>query len=89
MDLSYPKRLLLYSLLQQHPAWKQAQLAKATGMSESWVKEGSLENRLLVHEMIGYVLLCTTADKRKTYLFSSSWMSAGHRACVAKMTPMR
>jgi hypothetical protein len=39
MDLSYPKRLLLYSLLQQHPAWKQAQLAKATGMSESWVKE--------------------------------------------------
>jgi hypothetical protein len=29
----------LYSLLQQHPEWKQAQLAKATDMSESWVKD--------------------------------------------------
>src|SRR5690242_10068389 len=39
MHPSYPKRLLLYSLLQQHPEWKQAQLVKATGMSESWVKD--------------------------------------------------
>jgi transposase InsO family protein len=39
MNLSYPKRLLLYSLLQQHPEWKQAQLVHATGMSESWVKK--------------------------------------------------
>src|SRR5437879_11747066 len=39
MHPSYPKRLLLYRLLQQHPEWKQAQLVKETGMSESWAKD--------------------------------------------------
>ena len=39
MHPSYTKRLLLYSLLQQHPEWKQSQLVKATEMSESWVKD--------------------------------------------------
>jgi len=39
MHESYLKRLLLYILLQTHPEWKQAQLVKETGMSESWVKD--------------------------------------------------
>ena len=39
MQESYPKRFLLYTLLQRHPEWKQAHLAKETGMSESWVKD--------------------------------------------------
>ena len=39
MHPCYPKRLLLYCLLQLHPDWKQAQLVQATGMSESWVKD--------------------------------------------------
>ena len=37
MHESYSKRLLLYTLLQRHPEWKQAQLINETGMSPSWV----------------------------------------------------
>jgi transposase InsO family protein len=39
MHESYPKRFLLYTLLQRHPEWTQTQLAKETGMSLSWVKD--------------------------------------------------
>jgi hypothetical protein len=68
MHPSYPKRLLLYSLLLLHPEWTQAQLVHATGMSLSWVKDW--RRRLLPHlhapfEEV-YVLLQGHSCARKT-----------------------
>jgi transposase InsO family protein len=68
MHPSYPKRLLLYSLLQQHPEWKQAQLAKATEMSESWVKDWRRRLRPYLHAPFEevYLILQGESCARKT-----------------------
>lgn len=68
MHESYSKRLLLYTLLQTHPEWKQGQLVKTTGMPESWIKDWCRQLRPLVDAPFEdvYLLLQGRSCARKT-----------------------